>query len=98
MIGSDLLTVIDVAICAATALRLMAFSKAGRTHKPCFSWVAAGLILFYANFGLLWLFGQYRASGWPVVIVNALICAAVFAVRGNVARIVSFTPRNKIDE
>ncbi|OQV43411.1 hypothetical protein BZ160_04635 [Pantoea vagans] len=90
MISSDFLTVIDVAICAAIALRLMVFSKTGRTHKRGISWIAAGLILFYGNFALLWLFGQYHASGWPVVIANALICIAVFAARGNVARIVSY--------
>lgn len=90
MISNDLLTVIDVAICAAIALRLMLFSKKGRTNKPSISWVAAGLILFYGNFGLLWLFGHYHVNGWSVVITNALICAAVFAARGNVARIVSY--------
>lgn len=90
MISHDLLTVIDVVICAAIALRLMLFSKTGRTHKPGISWVAAGLILFYGNFGLLWLFGHYHASGWPVVVANALICIAVYAARGNVARIVSY--------
>lgn len=98
MINSDFLTVIDVAICAAIALRLMVFSKTGRTHKRGISWIAAGLILFYGNFALLWLFGQYRASGWPVVVANALICIAVFAARGNVARIVSYPPRSKGDE
>jgi len=90
MISHDLLTVIDVAICAAIALRLMLFSKTGRTHKPGISWIAAGLILFYGNFGLLWLFGHYHASGWPVVVANALICIAVFAARGNVAHMVSY--------
>lgn len=90
MISHDFLTVIDVAICAAIALRLMLFNKNGRTHKPGISWIAAGLILFYGNFGLLWLFGHYHASGWPVVVANALICLAVFAARGNVARIVSY--------
>jgi len=95
MISNDLLTVIDVAICAAIALRLMAFSKAGRTHKPAISWIAAGLILFYGNFLLLWLFGHYHASGWPVVIANALICIAVFAARGNVARLVPELSRSK---
>lgn len=98
MINSDFLTVIDVAICAAIALRLMVFSKTGRTHKRGISWIAAGLILFYGNFALLWLFGQYHASGWPVVVVNGLICAAVFAARGNIARIVSYPPRSKGDE
>lgn len=90
MITNDFMTVIDVAICAAIALRLMLFSKMGRTHKPGISWIAAGLILFYGNFGLLWLFGHYHASGWPVVVANTLICIAVFAARGNVARIVSY--------
>jgi len=69
-----------------------------RTHKRGISWIAAGLILFYGNFALLWLFGQYHVSGWPVVVANALICAAVFAARGNVARIVSYPPRSKGDE
>lgn len=91
-------TLLVVAFSAAIALRLMLFSKKGRTHKPLISWLAAGLILFYGNFALLWLFGQYHASGWPVVLANALICAAVFAVRGNVARIVSYPPRSKGDE
>lgn len=90
MISHDLLTVIDVVICGAIALRLMLFNKNGRTHKPGISWIAAGLILFYGNFGLLWLFGYYHASGWPVVVANALICIAVYAARGNVARIVYY--------
>lgn len=87
--NSDLLSVIDVVICTAIALRLMLFKKTGRTHKRGISWVAAGLILFYGNFGLLWLFGQYKASAWPVVVVNLLVCAAVFAARGNVAKLIS---------
>ena len=95
IISTDLLTVIDVVICAAIALRLMTFSKVGRTHKPGAVWVAGGLAIFYGNFLLLWLFGHYHASGWPVVIANALICIAVFAARGNVARLVSYpTQRN----
>jgi len=98
MISNDLLTVIDVAICAAIALRLMAFSKTGRTHKPAISWIAAGLILFYGNFLLLWLFGHYHASGWPVVVVNGLICTAVFMARGNVARLVPDSTRSKSGE
>jgi len=98
MINNDLLTVIDVVICAAIALRLMLFSKTGRIHKPGFSWIAAGLILFYGNFLLLWLFGHYHASGWPVVITNALICAAVFAARGNVSRLIPEPSRRKNGE
>lgn len=90
IISTDLLTVIDVVICAAIALRLMTFNKTGRTHKPGATWVAGGLAVFYGNFGLLWLFGHYHASGWPVVVANALICVAVFAARGNVARLVSY--------
>lgn len=90
IISFDLLTVIDVVICAAIALRLMTFSKTGRTHKPGAAWVAAGLAIFYGNFLLMWLFGHYHASSWPVVVANALICIAVFAARGNVARIVSY--------
>ncbi|WHU82998.1 phage holin family protein [Pantoea agglomerans pv. betae] len=98
MISSDFLTVIDVAICAAIALRLMVFSKTGRTHKRGISWIAAGLILFYGNFALLWLFGQYHASGWPVVVANGLICLAVFAARGNVSRLIPDPSRRKTGE
>lgn len=34
----------------------------------CF--VVTGLILFYGNFALLWLFGHYKASAWPAAVVN----------------------------
>ena len=98
IISNDLLSVIDVAICAAIALRLVLFSKSGRTHKRGISWIAAGLILFYVNFVLLWLYGHYHASGWPVVIANALICTVVFAARGNLARIINYPSRSKGDE
>lgn len=98
IISSDLLTVIDVAICSAIALRLMTFSKSGRTHKPGAIWVAAGLAIFYGNFLLLWLFGHYHASGWPIVIANGLICLAVFAARGNVARLIPDPLRSKNGE
>lgn len=98
MISTDFLTVVDVVICLAIALRLMTFCRSGRKHKPGFSWLAAGLIIFYGNFALLWLFGKYHASGWPVVIVNALICAAVFAARGNVTRLIPDPSRSKPSE
>lgn len=98
IISSDFLTVIDVAICSAIALRLMTFSKTGRTHKPGVSWVAAGLAIFYGNFLLLWLFGHYHASGWPLVVANGLICVAVFAARGNVSRLIPNPTRSNSDE
>ncbi|MDN8541596.1 hypothetical protein QZH36_09095 [Erwinia sp. BC051422] len=34
----------------------------------CF--VVTGLILFYGNFALLWLFGHYKASAWQATAVN----------------------------
>jgi len=91
-------TLLVVAFSAAITLRLMIFSKRGRTHKPLISWVAAALILAYGNFVLLWLFGLYRASGWPIVISHALVCLVVFIARGNVSRIFSYPSRSKTGE
>jgi hypothetical protein len=62
--------VINVVICTAIALRLMLSSKTGRTHKRGVAWIAANLFLFYGNFGLLWLFGHYKASAWQATAVN----------------------------
>nr|WP_314983508.1 phage holin family protein [uncultured Pantoea sp.] len=97
-IHCDPQTLLVIAFSAAIALRLMLFSKKGRTHKPLISWLAAGLIVAYGNFVLLWLFGLYRAAGWPIVISHALVCIVVFIARGNVSRIFSYPTRSNSGE
>jgi len=97
-IHCDPQTLLVVAFSAAIALRLMLFSKQGRTHKPLYSWIAVGLILAYGNVVLLWLFGYYQSTGWSIVIAHGLACIAVFAARGNVARIFSNPSRSKTGE
>ncbi|WP_336143962.1 phage holin family protein [Erwinia sp. CGal63] len=91
---TDLLSLIDAAICVAIALRIMLFYKADKTYKKAISWIAAGLILFYSNFALLWLFGYYQSS-WPMALFNLLSGIVVFAVRGNVAKLMAFAIRGK---
>ena len=76
------LLTIDAALCALMAARLLAFRKRAGHHLPRASALAYLLIVAAAAVPLLALFGQTTLA--PRLVIDAVLCAAVWAVRGNV--------------
>lgn len=91
---TDFVCFIDAAICIAIAGRIIFFSKRGRKYKRHVSWAAAAIAVFYGNFPLLYLYDHYVLAGWPVLITNAILCAAVYRARGNIAHFLNVRTEN----
>ncbi|EOI3539373.1 phage holin family protein [Cronobacter sakazakii] len=87
MVISDPLVLTNVATCSAIVLRLMLFRKPGARHRWWASWLAYLIILAYASVPFRYAFDFYVHTHWASVIINLIICAAVFRARGNVARL-----------
>ncbi|MCL6262185.1 phage holin family protein [Craterilacuibacter sp. RT1T] len=80
-----LLSSIDAILCALIAIRLVIFrARAGR-HKPRASAAAYVLIVAAGSVPLLHLFGQDASAAR--VVLDGMLCAAVFAARGNVFKL-----------
>lgn len=88
MVISDPAAVANAVICSVIVVMLMFYRREGARHRPFISWLAYLTVLVYASVPFRFVFGLYSVSHWLVVLVNVLICAAVLAVRGNVARLV----------
>lgn len=89
MVITDPLVLTNVVTCAAIALRLMCFRKPGARHNWWASWLAYLIIIAYASVPFRYFFDYYTNTHWAAVIINLIICAAVFRARGNVAQIFS---------
>lgn len=87
MVTSDPLVLTNVVTSTAIVLRLMMFRKPGGRHNWWASWLAYLIILAYASVPFRFMFDFYFHVHWATVLMNIIICAAVFAARGNVARI-----------
>ncbi|MCT4701208.1 phage holin family protein [Enterobacteriaceae bacterium H20N1] len=84
---NDPLVLTNVVASTAIVLRLMMFRKPGGKHNWWASWLAYLIILAYASVPFRFLFDYYLHVHWASVIINLIICAAVFRARGNVARL-----------
>ncbi|MGA8121309.1 phage holin family protein [Rouxiella badensis] len=86
---NDPLVIMNVVVCTLVVFRLSFFSKNGATHRRWASWLAYLLILIYGHVPLRFLFDHYDGTRWAIFLLNIVICIAVFAVRGNVAKLFS---------
>ena len=77
--------IIDAALCALMAGRLLAFRKREGHHLPRASALAYVLIVAAAAVPLLAMFGQ--ATTAPRLVLDGALCVAVWAVRGNVVEL-----------
>ena len=89
MVINDPLVILNVVLCSLVVIRLSFFRKNGATHRKWASWFAYLLILLYVHVPLRFLFDQYDGTHWAILLMNIIICIAVFAVRGNVAKLFS---------
>lgn len=87
MVTTDPLVLTNVAASSMIVLRLMMFRKPGGKHNVWASWLAYVIILAYASVPFRFMFDFYFHVHWATVMLNLIICAAVFKARGNVARL-----------
>lgn len=81
------LFIVQAVLCALIALRLLLFKRDGATHRPWASRLAYGLVVLSGAVTVGVLFGRYE---WALAAQNgitAVLCVAVFAVRGNVVEL-----------
>lgn len=81
------LFIVQAALCALIALRLLLFKRDGATHRPWASRLAYGLVVLAGAVTISVLFGRYD---WALAAQNgitAVLCIAVYAVRGNVVEL-----------
>ncbi|VVE71616.1 hypothetical protein PAN31117_04114 [Pandoraea anapnoica] len=78
------LEIINATLCAAIAVRLMLFRRAAGSHRPAAAWLAYALTLATASVPIRVIFGAHPAVDVTTVAIDAVLCLAMFAVRGNV--------------
>ncbi|SPK73048.1 phage holin family protein [Cupriavidus taiwanensis] len=74
-------------LCALLAARLLLFRRDGAAHRPRAAWLAYVLVVLAGAVTISVLFGRYE---WAMLAQNgitAVLCLAVFAVRGNVVEL-----------
>lgn len=85
------LFLIQAALCALIAARLLLFRREGAIHRPWASRLAYLLIVLAGAVTIGVLFGRYD---WALLAQNgitAVMCLAVYAVRGNVVELFRMT-------
>ena len=81
------LFIVQAVLCALIALRLLLFKRDGAAHRPWAARLAYGLVVLTGAVTIGVLFGRYD---WALAAQNgitAVLCIAVFAVRGNVVEL-----------
>ena len=81
------LFIVQALLCALIVLRLLLFKREGAAHRPWASRLAYVLIVLAGAVPIGVLFGR---NDWVLVALTgivALLCLAVFAVRGNVVEL-----------
>ncbi|NSX15625.1 phage holin family protein [Cupriavidus taiwanensis] len=78
---------IQATLCALIAMRLLLFRRAGAAHRPWAARLAYVLIVLAGAVTIGVLFGRYE---WAMLAQNgitAVLCLALYAVRGNVVEL-----------
>jgi uncharacterized membrane protein YccC len=82
-----LLFFIQAALCALIAIRLLLFRRAGAAHRPWAARLAYVLIVLTGAVTIGVLFGRYDWAMLAQSGITAVLCLAVYAVRGNVVEL-----------
>lgn len=78
---------IQAALCALIAIRLLLFRRAGAAHRPWAARLAYVLIVLAGAVTIGVLFGRYDWAMLSQSGITAVLCLAVYAVRGNVVEL-----------
>lgn len=82
-----LLFAMQALLCALIALRLLFFQRDGAEHRPWAARLAYVLIVLAGTAVIGVLFARYAWAMLAQVGLNLILCAAVFAQRGNVVEL-----------
>lgn len=78
----------NAVVCMAIMMRLMFFSKTGKTHRPGYAWMAYLLILATGFNAFRILLGHYNHVDPGELLLNLAVCIAVWRAKGNLAKVV----------
>ncbi len=95
MVTSDPLVVTNVVTCSAIVLRLMFFRKPGSHYQWWASWLAYLIVIAYGTIPFRYFFDHYDHISWSSLLINMIICAAVFRSKGNMAEILAVLRPNR---
>lgn len=77
------------AILSFSIVFILSFYRRGHAiYRPWVSRLAWVIVIIYGGVGIRYLVGLYHHTHWSIVLVNLIICIAVFRVRGNLARLI----------
>lgn len=74
---------INALLCLLIAGRLVAFRREGATYRPWVSWLAYVIVVAAGSVPIRVLFGVPVPVDVSTVLINGLVCLALFSVRGN---------------
>ncbi|KAA5937618.1 phage holin family protein [Pantoea sp. Bo_2] len=75
-------------ICAITSMRLLTFRRGKAKHNRLMGWLAWLLAVATASVTIRVLTGEYFYTDWTEVLINLLLCMAIWRARGNVGHLV----------
>lgn len=86
-----LLFSIQAVLCALIVARLLLFRRDGAVHRPRAAWLAYGLTVLAGAVTIGVAFGRYEWALLAQIGITAVLCLALFAVRGNVVELFRMT-------
>ncbi|MFB0711454.1 phage holin family protein [Buttiauxella noackiae] len=76
----------NATVCLLIAVRLMFFQRNGRRHRRIMAWLAYVVILAAAYIPFRIWFGQYSHVDPAELLINSMVCLAVWSANGNIAQ------------
>ncbi|MGB7799824.1 phage holin family protein [Buttiauxella sp.] len=76
----------NAAVCMLIAIRLMFFQRNGRRHRKVLAWLAYIFILAAAYIPFRIWFGHYTGVDPAELLINFMVCIAVWRANGNIAQ------------
>lgn len=95
---NEYMILIDTASCLLIVLRLLAFCKKGKQHRPVAAWLAWLLIVACGSVVIRSLTGLHIRGYLGETLTHVALCLAVFGARGNVMRLALSSEVNNENE
>jgi hypothetical protein len=83
-----LLLNLNAIVCFLIVIRLMTYRRGNSRHRPVAAWFAYVLIVACAAVFLRIVTGSYHKADWAETLINVIMCASLFAAKGNVMRLI----------
>lgn len=89
-----LLLNINAIVCFLIVIRLLTFRRGKSRHRPVAAWFAYVLIVACAAVFLRIVTGSYHKADWAETLINVVMCASLFAAKGNVMHLIGGKQKN----